>query len=111
MTADDFLVLRVQAFYYHFEPLVAAGPTSDGTWWTLTDRTYSPGATYRYQVNFNGKLRDELLDREIFYNLWEAKVLVGNWRKEYNHVRPHSSLGYRPSAPEAIQPPAMEVAV
>ena len=72
-----------------------------------------PGSPWEngYVESFNGKLRDELLDREIFYNLWEAKVLVGNWRKEYNHVRPHSSLGYRPPAPEAIQPPAIEVAV
>jgi putative transposase len=45
-----------------------------------------------------------LLNREIFTTLWEAKVLVENWRKEYNQVRPHSSLGYRPPAPETIKP-------
>ena len=57
-----------------------------------------------YIEAFIGKLRDELIDREIFTTLLEAKVLIENWRKEYNQVRPHSSLGYRPPAPEAIQP-------
>ena len=52
--------------------------------------------------SFNGKLRDELLNREVFMTLTEAKVLIEAWRKEYNQVRPHSSLGYRPPAPEAI---------
>jgi transposase InsO family protein len=57
-----------------------------------------------YNESFNGKLRDELLNGEIFYNIKEAKVVIENWRKQYNTVRPHSSLGYRPPAPEAIQP-------
>ena len=57
-----------------------------------------------YVESFNGKLRDELLNGEIFYTLAEAKILVEGWRREYNQVRPHSSLGYRPPAPEAIQP-------
>ena len=55
-----------------------------------------------YVESFNGKLRDELLDREIFYSLREAKVLIEMWRRHYNQVRPHSSLGYRPPAPETI---------
>jgi putative transposase len=55
-----------------------------------------------YIESFNGKLRDELLNREIFTTLTEAKVLIEQWRKEYNQVRPHSALGYRPPAPEAI---------
>jgi transposase InsO family protein len=55
-----------------------------------------------YVESFNGKLRDELLNREIFTTLEEARVLIGQWRKEYNQVRPHSALGYRPPAPEAI---------
>ena len=55
-----------------------------------------------YIESFNGKLRDELLNREIFTTLEEAKVLIESWRKEYNQVRPHSSLGYQPPAPEAI---------
>ena len=64
-----------------------------------------PGSPWEngYIESFNGKLRDELLNREIFTTLLEAKVLIENWRKEYNQVRPHSSLGYRPPAPEAIQ--------
>lgn len=57
-----------------------------------------------YIESFNGKFRNELLNREIFTTLTEAKVLIEMWRREYNHVRPHSSLGYRPPAPEAIQP-------
>jgi len=54
--------------------------------------------------SFNGKLRDELLNREIFTTLIEAKVLIEQWRREYNQVRPHSSLGYRSPAPEAVIP-------
>ncbi len=48
--------------------------------------------------------REELLKREIFYSLEEAKVLIEQWRREYNTIRPHSSLAYRPPAPEAIRP-------
>ena len=66
-----------------------------------------PGSPWEngYVESFNGKLRDELLDGEIFYTLFEAKVLTARWRQEYNGVRPHSSLGYRPPAPEAWAPP------
>jgi len=66
----------------------------------------APGSPWEngYVESFNGKLRDELLDGEIFYTLHEAKVLTGRWRREYNTIRPHSSLGYRPPAPEAIRP-------
>jgi transposase InsO family protein len=62
-----------------------------------------PGSPWEngYIESFNGKLRDELLNREIFTTLTEARVLIAGWRKEYNQVRPHSSLGYRPPAPEA----------
>jgi len=65
-----------------------------------------PGSPWEngYIESFNGKLRDELLDREIFDTLWEAKVLIERWRIEYNTRRPHSSLGYRPPAPETIEP-------
>ena len=56
-----------------------------------------------YNESFSGKLRDELLNVEIFDTLLEAKVLIERWRCHYNTVRPHSSLGYRPPAPEAIQ--------
>ena len=65
-----------------------------------------PGSPWEnaYVESFNGKLRDELLDREIFYTLTEAKVLIERWRRQYNTVRPHSALGYRPPAPEAVRP-------
>jgi len=49
-----------------------------------------------------GKLRDELLNREIFYTLKEAAILIEQWRRHYNRVKPHSALGYRPPAPETI---------
>ena len=63
-----------------------------------------PGSPWEngYIESFNGKLRDELLDREIFTTLEEAKVLIEQWRRNYNQVRPHSALGYQPPAPEAI---------
>jgi len=57
-----------------------------------------------YVESFNGKFRDEFLNGEIFYTLQEAKVLIEGWRWEYNKIRPHSSLGYRPPAPETILP-------
>ena len=62
-----------------------------------------PGSPWEngYTESFNGKMRDELLNREMFTTLFEAKVLIADWRKEYNQVRPHSSLHYRPPAPEA----------
>ena len=55
-------------------------------------------------ASFNGKLRDELLDGEVFYTLLEVRVLTERYRRTYNRVRPHSSLGYRPPAPEALLP-------
>jgi len=66
----------------------------------------TPGSPWEngYIESFNGKLRNELLNGEIFDTLLEAKVLIERWRVHYNTVRPHSSLGYRPPAPEAIQP-------
>ena len=66
----------------------------------------TPGSPWEngYIESFNGKLRDELLDRELFDTLLEAKVLIEGWREHYNTVRPHSRLGYRPPAPEASQP-------
>ena len=52
--------------------------------------------------SFNGKLRDELLNTEVFNTLAEARVLIEQWRRHYNTVRPHSSLRYRPPAPEVV---------
>ena len=65
-----------------------------------------PGSPWenRYNESFNGKLRDELLNAEIFDTLLEARILIERWRRHYNAVRPHSSLGYLPPAPEAIRP-------
>jgi transposase InsO family protein len=65
-----------------------------------------PGSPWEngYNESFNGRLRDELLNGEIFYTLAEAKALIENWRQHYNAIRPHSSLGYRPPAPAAILP-------
>lgn len=65
-----------------------------------------PGSPWEngYNESFNGKLRDELLNGEIFYTLDEARTLIDRWREHYNTVRPHSSLGYKPPAPVAIQP-------
>ena len=55
-----------------------------------------------YVESFNGKMRDELLAREIFYSLKKAQVMIEVWRQEYNTIRPHSSLGYRSPAPGAL---------
>jgi transposase InsO family protein len=65
-----------------------------------------PGSPWEngYIESFNGKLRDEMLNREVFYTLTEARILIEQWRREYNHIRPHSALGYRPPAPEVKMP-------
>jgi putative transposase len=72
----------------------------------VTTLFIEPGSPWEngYVESFNGKLRDELLAREQFDTLLEAKVLIERWRRHYNAVRPHSSLGYQAPAPEAIQP-------
>ena len=65
-----------------------------------------PGSPWEngYCESFNGKLRDELLNGEIFYTLKEAQIVIESWRRHYNAVRPHWSLGYRPPAPEVFVP-------
>ena len=65
-----------------------------------------PGSPWEngYVESFNARLRDELLDGEIFYSLREAEILIESWRRHYNTVRPHASLGYRPPAPEVFIP-------
>jgi IS30 family transposase len=67
-----------------------------------------PGSPWEngYCESFNGKLRDELLNGEIFYSLKEARTVIEAWRRQYNTIRPHSSLGYQPPAPEALVMPA-----
>ena len=66
-----------------------------------------PGSPWEngFIERFNGSLRDEVLNGEIFYTLREAQVVIEDWRHEYNEIRPHMSLGYRPPAPEARVPP------
>jgi putative transposase len=65
-----------------------------------------PGSPWEngYCESFNSKLRDELLNGEIFYSLKETQVVIEKWRVHYNTRRPHSALGYRPPAPLAIEP-------
>ncbi len=81
-----------------------------------------PGSPWEngYVESFNGKLRDELLNGELFTTLQEAQILIERWRREYNQIRPHSSLGYQPPAPEAVEigppisrifPPNIELAL
>jgi transposase InsO family protein len=65
-----------------------------------------PGSPWEngYCESFNARFRDELLNGETFYSLREALILIEQWRRHYNAVRPHSALGYRPPAPESIIP-------
>ena len=68
----------------------------------------TPGSPWEngYVESFNARLRAELLNGEIFYNLKEASIVIEQWRQHYNTIRPHSALGYRPPAPESIIPPS-----
>jgi len=70
----------------------------------------APGSPWEngYIESFNSKLRDELLNGEIFFTLKEAKIIIEGWRRHYNTVRPHSSLGYVPPAPEVVPWPAAQ---
>src|SRR5271166_2745428 len=66
----------------------------------------APGSPWEngYVESFNARLRDELLDGEIFYTLREAQIVIESWRRHYNTIRPHESLGYKPPAPEVFVP-------
>jgi len=66
----------------------------------------TPGSPWEngFIESFNARLRDELLDGETFYGLREAQVVIESWRRHYNAVRPHASLGYRAPAPEVFVP-------
>ena len=66
----------------------------------------TPGSPWEngFIESFNARLRDELLDGEIFYSLKEARVVIESWRRHYNTERPHGSLGYKPPAPEVFIP-------
>jgi putative transposase len=72
------------------------------------DRLHRAGVPWEngYCESFNAKLRDELLIGEIFYSLAEARIVIEAWRSHFNTKRPHSSLGYRPPAPQVVQWPA-----
>ena len=65
-----------------------------------------PGSPWEngYVESFNARLRDELLNGEIFYSLPEAQIIIESWRRHYNTARPHASLRYRPPAPEVFVP-------
>ena len=65
-----------------------------------------PGSPWEngYIESFNSRMRDELLNGELFYSLKEAQIIIENWRRHYNGIRPHTSLGYRPPAPETYVP-------
>jgi putative transposase len=78
----------------------------------VTTLFIEPGSPWEngYVESFNGKLRDELLNGEVFYTLTEAQILIADWRRLYNGLRPHSSLGQRPPAPETIAWPGFSLA-
>ena len=65
-----------------------------------------PGSPWEngHGESFNGKLRDELLNGEIFYSLKEAQIVIEHWRKHYNTIRPHSALNYRPPRRRHLRP-------
>src|SRR5690349_6647221 len=83
-------------------------PSASGSPRSAKAAYIEPGSPWEngYCESFNGKLRDELLDGEIFYSLAEAKVVIEGWRQHYNTNRLHSALGYRPPAPEVVRWPA-----
>jgi putative transposase len=114
LTSDDVLECLTDLFVKHGSPEHIRsdnGPEFTATavrdWLGrigVTTLFIEPGSPWEngYNESFNGKLRDEVLNREIFYTLQEAQVVIEQWRQEYNTFRPHSSLGYRPPAPEAV---------
>ena len=72
----------------------------------VSTKFIEPGSPWEngYIESFNGKMRDELLNGELFDTIFEASTLIEHWKREYNTIRPHSSLNYRPPAPEALIP-------
>src|SRR5215469_17006099 len=91
--------------------LLTSAPTTDRSSWPRPCRNgsrlpaprplTSSGAVLE---SFNARLRDELLDGEIFYSLREARIVIESWRRHYNTIRPHASLGYKPPAPQVFVP-------
>jgi putative transposase len=116
LNSQNVMDVLLQLFIEHGTPQYIRSDNGSGfiakqlRWWLKQHRIdtlfIEPGSPLenRYIESFNGKLRDKLLKREVFDTLFEALVLIERWRLEYNTVRPHSSLGYRPPAPKTIQP-------
>jgi transposase InsO family protein len=114
LTADDVLATLTDVFLARGYPghlRSDNGPEFCATsvrawlaWLEVRPLFIEPGSPWEhgYSESFNGTLRDDLLDRELFYTLREAQVLTEGWRQHYNTVRPHSALGYRPPAPAAV---------
>lgn len=85
-------------------PEFTAGAVRDWLGWVDVDTLFiEPGSPREngHDESFNGRLRDQCLDGEISYTLRAAQVLIERWRRTYNEIRPHGSLGYRPPAPAA----------
>ena len=113
LTADDVLAALTDLFIARGCPahlrsdngpeFCAKGVRAWLAWLAVCTLFIEPGSPWEngYSESFNGKLRDELLDRELFYTLQDTRVLIERWRQPYNIVRPHSALGYRPPAPES----------
>src|SRR5262249_22549056 len=82
-------------------------PCRNGSWLSVprlpTSSGAAPGRTATFE-SFNARLRDELLNGEIFYSLREAQIVIESWRRHYNTIRPHQSLDYKPPAPEVFVP-------
>jgi transposase InsO family protein len=122
LTSDDVMLRLMELFVFRGVPEHVR--SDNGSEFTATEvrewlarlgvKTLfiAPGSPWEngYCESFNGKLRDELLNGEIFDTLEEAQVLIERWRRHYNEVRPHSSLGYVPPAPVAIAPSGSVVA-
>jgi putative transposase len=116
LNSDDVLATLTELFVKHGPPAFlrsdnggefTAGVVRDWLKRLQVKPLYiEPGSPWEngYNESFNGKLRDELLNRELFYSLAEARYLIEHWRQHYNQVRPHSSLGYQPPAPAASLP-------
>ena len=116
LKSDDVLAVLTELFQRHGPPdhirsdngaEFTSHAVRDWLWRIGVKTLYiEPGSPWEngYNESFNGKLRDELLNGEIFYTLKEAIILIERWRIHYNTVRPHSSLGYQPPAPQTILP-------
>jgi len=116
LNSDDVLATLTELFVEHGPPAFirsdnggefTAGVVRDWLRRIQVKTLYiEPGSPWEngYNESFNGKLRDELLNRELFNSLAEARYLIEAWRQHFNQVRPHSALGYRPPAPAAILP-------